>query len=56
MAVQNQPTVFPLEQPTLVPAVGTPASGDFVLIYDVSAGAWRTATVATLQAVSGWTA
>jgi hypothetical protein len=51
MAIQNQPTTFPMEQPTLVqPIVGASiAVGDFVLLYDVSAGKWVAADITALR-------
>lgn len=53
MGKTNPNTLFPLEQPTLVSnlAAGSIAGGDFVLIYDVSAGEWKTATITDLTTV-----
>ena len=47
---------FPVEAPEAAKPNSTPASGDLILTYDISAREWKVSTVAELQAVSGWTA
>lgn len=51
MGSTNPNTLFPLEQPDLIADLASPASGDRVLIYDISEGEWKTATIANLTTV-----